>query len=93
MTAIPAVRHNAADHRFEIDTPHGIALLSYSDRDGSLDLSHTEVPGPIEGQGYGAALAKAALDHARSQKLKVTPSCPFVAAYVRKHREYASLVK
>jgi hypothetical protein len=92
MSAIPDVRHNAAEHRFEIDTPEGTALLSYSQRDGSLDLSHTEVPGPIEGQGYGAALAKAALDHARAQQLRVIPSCPFVAAYVRRHKEYASLV-
>ena len=93
MSDVPDVKHNAAERRFEIDTPAGMALLQYLERDRSIDLVHTEVPGALEGQGYGAALARAALDHARENDLKVIPSCPFVSTYVRRHQEYAALVE
>ena len=35
---------------------------------------------------------KAALDDAKRQGLEVTPLCPFVADYIRRHPEYEDLV-
>jgi predicted GNAT family acetyltransferase len=55
-------------------------------------LLHTEVPDALEGQGYGAALAKAALSYAKDEGMKVIPSCPFVSTYVRRHPEYGPLI-
>ena len=87
------VTHNAAASQFETPTEHGPAVLKYVRRGNVLDLAHTRVPEEVEGQGMGAALARAALDYARSEGLKVVPSCPFVHAYLRKHREFANLVE
>ncbi|HEV7991008.1 MAG TPA: GNAT family N-acetyltransferase [Gemmatimonadaceae bacterium] len=87
-----SVSHNPAAGQFEIRTEHGTALLRYAHAGPDLDLLHTEVPDALEGQGYGAALAKAALSFAKDSGLKVIPSCPFVATYIRRHREYAPLV-
>jgi predicted GNAT family acetyltransferase len=53
---------------------------------------HTEVDDEWEGKGIGSALAKGALDDVRLQNLHMTPQCPFIAAYVRRHREYVDLV-
>lgn len=88
----PEVTDNAAAGRFEIHAAGGMPLLNYVRRDGVMDLVHTEVPESMEGKGYGAALAKAALDAARAEGLEVVPSCPFVRTYIQKHREYADLV-
>ena len=44
------------------------------------------------GQGVGSALAKAGLGHARSEGLRVLPTCPFVAAYMREHPEEKDLL-
>lgn len=87
-----AITNNSAAGRFETNTEHGVAHLKYLARGDVLDLVHTEVPREAEGQGIGAALAKAALDHARSEGMKVIPSCPFVRTYVKRHGEYADLV-
>lgn len=87
-----SVAHNPTAGQFEIRTEHGTALLRYAQAGPSLDLVHTEVPDQLEGQGYGAALARAALNYAKDSGLKVIPSCPFVSGYIRKHPEYASLV-
>lgn len=86
------VSHNPAAGQFEIRTESGTALLRYAHRGADLDLIHTEVPDTLEGRGYGAALAKAALEYARAEKLKVIPSCPFVSTYIKRHPEHAELV-
>lgn len=55
-------------------------------------FSHTEVPAALEGRGVGSRLVEAALDHVRALGAGVIPSCPFVAAYIRRHPEQADLV-
>ena len=92
MAPQPTVRHNVAENRFEAATEHGAATLRYFLRGDVIDLAHTAVPQDAEGQGIGSALAHAALEHARKNGLKVIPSCPFVLAYLQKHKEYADLV-
>jgi uncharacterized protein len=92
MATTPDVTHNAAAGRFEARTEHGLAQLQYAVRGDVLDLAHTTVPAEAEGRGVGAALAKAALDHARREGVKVIPSCPFVATYVKRNKQYADLV-
>ena len=92
MADTPNVIENAAAGQFEIHTDAGIAVLSYVLQGDALDLTHTLVPGQLEGQGYGAALAKAALDSARARGQKVIPTCPFVRTYLRRHKEYADMV-
>ena len=41
----------------------------------------------------GSALAKHVLDAARSEGRHVIPVCQFIAGYIRKHRDYADLVR
>jgi predicted GNAT family acetyltransferase len=93
MAESPTVVDNPAQGQFEIRTDQGVAVLKYEQRGDVLDLTHTRVPAPLEGQGYGAALARAALEHARAKGLKVIPTCPFVGTYLRRHKEYADLVQ
>jgi predicted GNAT family acetyltransferase len=87
-----SVSHDPAAGRFAIDTGAGTGLLTYLRRGPALEILHTEVPDAAEGQGFAAALAEAALDYARSAGKTVIPSCPFVAAYIKRHPSYADLV-
>jgi predicted GNAT family acetyltransferase len=88
----PEITHDAEHSRFTAATPFGEAVLEYM-RDGKrIVFTHTGVPLEAEGQGIGAALAKVALDFARSEGLAVRPACPFVAGYVERHPEYQDLV-
>ena len=92
MPDITQVSHDPAAGRFEIRTEQGTAMLVYRHRGADLDLMHTEVPPALEGKGYAAMLASAALDYARSQGKQVIPSCPYVKKYLERHPEYADLV-
>jgi predicted GNAT family acetyltransferase len=87
------VINNTTAGQFEIGTEAGLAVLTYAMRGDALDLTHTRVPREAAGNGYGAALVRAALEYARARGLKVIPTCPFVSAYLRRHTEYADLVQ
>lgn len=90
MPDIP-VRLNADRKRFEIDSPEGKAVLKFALDGEMIDLQHTSVPDALQGGGYGSALARAALDHARQNHLQVIPTCTFVRAFMRRHKEYDDL--
>lgn len=86
------VRDNAAARRYEAQVDGALALLQYHRSGDTITLSHAETPRELAGQGIASKLTQFALDDARSQGLMVIPSCPFVAAYIRRHRAYLDLV-
>ena len=86
-----AVENNATAHRFEAVVDGRTAFLNYQRHGGVLTLVHTEVPPELEGRGIASSLARAALDYAREQRLRVAPRCPFVATYLERHPEYSDL--
>jgi len=87
------VERNEADHQFEVEVEGHTGLLSYRQHGQTLALTHTEVPGALQGKGIGQVLAKGALDYAREHHLVVQPYCSFVAGYLKKHPEYKDLIE
>jgi predicted GNAT family acetyltransferase len=86
------VRNNEARNRFELDVDGHMAFASYRMAPGVIIFVHTEVPAPLSGRGIGSKLVRGALEYARSQRFKVVPQCPFVAAYIGKHPEFNDLL-
>jgi predicted GNAT family acetyltransferase len=86
------VIHNEAAQQFELHLGQTVCLLQYRRTEQKLVIFHTEVPSPFEGRGLAARMTRAALEFARAQKLRVDPSCPYTAAFLRKHREYLDLL-
>ncbi len=89
----PTVIQNTVLNRFETTVEGHTAVLDYILQGKQFIIPHTEVPEEIGGRGIGSLLARAALDHARTQGLVVVPACPFIADYLRKHPEYQDLLK
>lgn len=80
------VEHDAAGHRFVARVSGGEAELRYRPQpDGGIDLNHTEVPSAARGQGVGDQLVRAALDWARANARRVSVTCPYVSAWMRRH--------
>jgi predicted GNAT family acetyltransferase len=84
--------NNTHARRFETRIGDYFALINYDLSGQNIVFFHTEVPIPLEGQGIASKMAHTALEYARANNLKVIPSCPFIAAYIRKHPEYQPLV-
>jgi predicted GNAT family acetyltransferase len=81
-----AARHEPERTRFVVTLPDGEAELVYAPfSDDVIDLQHTAVPDSAQGHGVGDLLVRAALDYARSQRLKVIATCPYVQSWLRRH--------
>jgi predicted GNAT family acetyltransferase len=84
---------NPERHRYEAVLDGGVVGISqYSLTDDVITFLHTEVDQSAEGKGIGSSLAKGALDDVRQRGLRVVARCPFIAAYIRRHRDYADLL-
>ena len=83
---------NPAKTRFELETPSGLAEAHYKLRDGVINFTHTEVPSAERGQGVASQLARGALDQVRERGLRVVATCPYMAAFIKRHSEYHDLL-
>jgi predicted GNAT family acetyltransferase len=95
MNAPPtiAIADNPDERRYEVRVGGEVAgFAQYRVRPGQIAFTHTEVDDRFEGQGLGSKLVAFALDDVRGRGLAVLPLCPFVRAYIQRHREYVDLV-
>jgi predicted GNAT family acetyltransferase len=86
------VENNDSAHRFQVEIDGQWAFLEYQLSGSRLVLVHTEVPTAISKRGLAGKIVRTSLEFARSRNLTVIPYCPFVVAYIRKHKEYIDLV-
>ncbi|HZN76997.1 MAG TPA: GNAT family N-acetyltransferase [Micromonosporaceae bacterium] len=94
MTEVTVV-HRPERSRYEVRVDGETAGYTRYRRspDGSyIDFRHTEIDPAYEGQGLGARLVAEALDDVRRRGDRAIATCPFVAAFVKRHPEYADLV-
>jgi predicted GNAT family acetyltransferase len=86
------VRNNTELHRFEMDTPRGLALADYRITGTVMTIFYTEVPVSLRGRGYGRHLVCGALQEARRLNLKVEPECGFVRAVINNRPDFKDLL-
>jgi|tagenome__1003787_1003787.scaffolds.fasta_scaffold20502670_2 predicted GNAT family acetyltransferase len=68
-----------------------VTVLDFVRRGDVLTLTHTGTEPAFRGRGLASAVTEAALDDVRRRGEKVRPSCPFAAAFLQDHPEYADL--
>ena len=91
--------HHAPDRRryvaslAEDDEAQEVGFAAYEREGTTVVLTHTVVSPDHEGKGIGSALARGVLDDLRADGVRVRTQCPFMAAYVERHPEYADLVE
>jgi len=87
------VTNNESANRFEARVGEDLAILMYMRQPNALVLTHTEVPEELEGRGLGGDLARAAMEYARAEGLRIVPRCPFVVTWLKRHPEYEDVVQ
>jgi predicted GNAT family acetyltransferase len=87
------LKDNVERKRYEFEMEGPKPLIDYiKNNQGVIYLTHTEVPPRLQGQGVGQQLVKEILEDVEKKGLKVVPSCPFVAAYMKRHPETLRLL-
>lgn len=89
---LPVV-NNKEKLRFEVACDNGeFAYIEYRWYHGDIAYMHTVVPDDMQGKGIASMMARAALDYAAKEKLRVMVYCPYVAKYIKEHPEYSKLI-
>lgn len=86
------IKHDPASHEFYIETQEGKALLHYEREGNVLNFHHTFVPPELRGKGLAEKVVAAGFEYAEQNKLKVIPTCPYVARLVMKNPEWKRLI-
>jgi uncharacterized protein len=81
-----------AGGKVELDVDGHVASIAIRAADRTVAAVHTEVPAALRGKKIGDLMARALLDYLRREQKTIEPYCPFVAAYIKRHTEYADLV-
>jgi len=88
-----AVRDVPDRSRFEIAVRGEIAgYAEYRLVGDNLAVLHTVIDDSYEGQGLGSRLVREVLQQVAHRGLGLLPYCPFVKAYLQRHRELVPLV-
>lgn len=89
-----AVLHmNEDKRRFELEVEGYVAFIEYIlNKDNIIFLTHTEVPDELSGKGVGSELVFRTLSWIKEKEYTLAPLCPFVAAYLKRHPEWAEIL-
>ncbi len=79
------VVHRPERSRFEAEVEGQLAVLDYVLGDGAVAMTHTVVPGELEGRGIAGELTRTAVAWAREQSLSIDPQCSYVRGWLAEH--------
>lgn len=79
-------------HRYELTVDGHTAFAAYAIDGDIITFTHTIVPPELGGRGIASRLILHALNDVRARGMTLIAQCSFVAAYVRKHSEWADLL-
>ena len=84
--------HVPEQRMFKTEIEGRTAFVQYRLLNGCLDIIHTIVPRPLEGNGIAAALVKAAYDYALANGLKPKATCSYAVKGLQRHPELNDIV-
>ena len=95
IVCVIVVTDNPQLHRFDVTVDGAAAgFADYHDHGSRRTFTHTEVDDAFEGQGVGSSMVRQLLDGLRTESdLKVTVTCPFISAWIRRHPDYQELLR
>jgi len=83
---------NTDKSRFEWKQDKHIAFANYSMTNNMLYIEYVEAPQSLRGTGAASKLMEQIAHYAQQNELKIQPICNYAAAWMRKHKEYHSLL-
>jgi len=86
------INDNEFLRQFEHKTDNGIAKIEYSLQERKIFLTKLIVPEGLDDVDFKNAFIKTVLDSIQDRNLRVVPTSPKIASFLRKHKEYKDLL-
>lgn len=78
--------------QFEVMVDDTMARVEYAEQERKIFLTKLIVPENISSSEFKDAFIKLVLDHVADQNLKVVPTSPEIAGFLRKNKRYKALL-
>ncbi|MCO5725315.1 GNAT family N-acetyltransferase [Robiginitalea marina] len=87
-----AIKDNSFLRQFEIRVDGELAKIEYSSQERKVFLTKLVIPEAIDREGFKEEFIKAVLHHIQEQNLRVVPTSPQIAGFLRKNRQYKEML-
>ena len=87
-----AIVNNEFLRQFEYTTQNEMARIEYAEQERKIFLTKLSIPKAIQSKKFEEDFIKSVLEILREKKLKVVPTSPKIAGFVRRNKSYKSLL-
>jgi predicted GNAT family acetyltransferase len=78
--------------QFEIEIEQKLARIEYSEQERKIFLTKLSIPEEIQNQEFEEAFIIKVLEFIENKNLRVVPTSPKIASFVRRNRRYKKLL-
>ena len=86
------IKDNGFLRQFETRVDGHLAKIEYSSQERKIFLTKLVVSEEITIEGFPEEFIKAVLNHIQEQNLRVVPTSPQIAVFLRKNRQYKEML-
>ena len=86
------IKDNSFLRQFEARVEGQLAKIEYSSQEREVFLTKLVIPEEIKDENFKEDFIKSVLHHIQEQKLRVVPTSPQIAGFLRKNREYKEML-
>ena len=86
------IKDNSFLRQFEAKQNGHLAKIEYSYQERKIFLTKLVIPEEITQEGFKEDFIKAVLHHLQEQNVRVVPTSPHIAGFLRKNRQYKEML-
>lgn len=87
-----SIKDNSFLRQFETRVNGHLAKIEYSSQERKVFLTKLVIPEEITANGFKEDFIKSVLNHIQEQNLRVVPTSPQIAGFLRKNRQYKEML-
>lgn len=89
---IVTIKDNTFLRQYETILDGHLAKIEYSSQERKVFLTKIVVPEEITKEGFNESFIKAVLHHLQEKNLRVVPTSPQIAGFLRRNRQYKEML-
>ena len=86
------VKDNSFLRQFETKVNGHLAKIEYSSQERKVFLTKLVIPEEITQEGFKESFITAVLQHIQEKNLRVVPTSPHIAGFLRKNRQFKEML-
>ncbi len=86
------IKDNNFLRQFETKVNGHLAKIEYSSQERKIFLTKLVIPEEISQEGFKEDFIKAVLHHLQEENVRVVPTSPHIAGFLRKNRQYKEML-